>query len=223
MKKTQIHTKKTKDYDKIFKENIEALILPLAHKVLNLEIFRFEDIPDKLQRTIEREPDFLKIVMNESGKRDYILQMEFQTADEPKMIYRMLEYSAFLRRKYELTVKQFVFYIGQKRSSMQTEYADDVLSFKFNLVSIRDIPYQIFLNSDKIEEVILSILGDFENDKPETIIAKILKKLTSLATEKIILERVFISDKDRNSLQMILVMGILQLIQHGVVMIRFSL
>ena len=105
------------------------------------------------------------------------------------MIYRMLEYSAFLRRKYELTVKQFVFYIGQKKSSMQTEYADEVLSFKFNLVSIRDIPYQIFLNSDKIEEVILSILADFENDKAETIITKILEKLKSLATEKIILER----------------------------------
>lgn len=48
------------DYDKIFKENIEEIILPLTEKLLNIHPEKSEEIPDDLQRTIERKPEIAK-------------------------------------------------------------------------------------------------------------------------------------------------------------------
>ena len=87
------------EYDRIIKENIEAILLPLAKQVLKLpKPAGLVGVPDDLQRTIERRPDFLKIVTDELGQNLYILQMEFQTTDELKMVYRMLEYATLLIR-----------------------------------------------------------------------------------------------------------------------------
>jgi hypothetical protein len=95
------------DYDKIFKENIAALFLPLSEKYLGIRITRTEELKDKLQTTIEKEPDFIRIVETDKGER-FILHLEFQSADEEGMIYRMQEYFGILRKKYGLLVKQFV-------------------------------------------------------------------------------------------------------------------
>lgn len=51
------------DYDKILKENIEALIIPLADQLLGLSLGQLEELPDDLQVTLERKPDFLKHVI----------------------------------------------------------------------------------------------------------------------------------------------------------------
>ena len=50
------------DYDKILKENMEALILPLADQLLGLSLGATEELPDDLQTTLERKPDLLKRV-----------------------------------------------------------------------------------------------------------------------------------------------------------------
>ncbi len=76
------------DYDKIFKENIAASFLPLSEKYLNIRIARTEELEDKLQTTIEKEPDFIRIVESDTGEK-FILHLEFQTVDEDGMIYRM--------------------------------------------------------------------------------------------------------------------------------------
>lgn len=46
------------DYDKIFKENLEALLVSMASHLLNIDLAQTEELPDELQRTIERKPDF---------------------------------------------------------------------------------------------------------------------------------------------------------------------
>ncbi len=47
-------------YDKIFKENLDAVTPTFIKKVLHIDAIEIIDIPVKLQRTKEREPDFLK-------------------------------------------------------------------------------------------------------------------------------------------------------------------
>jgi hypothetical protein len=42
------------DYDKILKENISALLLPLTEKYLNIKIRDSRELKDKLQTTIEK-------------------------------------------------------------------------------------------------------------------------------------------------------------------------
>ncbi len=84
------------DYDKILKENIASLLLPLTEKYLGIKIKDSRELKDKLQTTIEKEPDFIRIVKTDT-EEEFILHIEFQTQDEEGMIYRMQEYFGLLR------------------------------------------------------------------------------------------------------------------------------
>lgn len=107
-------------YDRIFKENIEPIIPILAERIFGVVIEKSIEIKDKIQITLEGEADFLKKVLHKNPAEDFILHVEFQVKNEPKRVNRMLLYRAFLYNRYELPVKQFVFYIGDKTASMPT-------------------------------------------------------------------------------------------------------
>ncbi len=128
------------DYDKILKENIATVFLPLAAKYLGIRIVRSEELKDKLQTTIEKETDFIRIVETDGGEK-FILHLEFQSVDEEGMVYRMQEYYGLLRRKYRLPVRQFVIYLGQKASVMQTQLGPEEVFTGFTLRSLRDYDY----------------------------------------------------------------------------------
>lgn len=178
------------DYDKIFKENIEPLVLPLARKVLRLpEPAGLTEIADDLQRTIERRPDYLKLVTDERGISQYVLQIEFQTTDEPKMVFRMLEYAGLLVRRYELPVRQFVLYIGEQPSRMNTRLSLGDISFRYTLCNLIEIPYTDFLNSQQPEEVVLAILGGMNDEEPEVAIQQIIQKLKQTSHDRTELSR----------------------------------
>lgn len=103
--------KQASQYDKIFKENIEAVIPDLIRNILGIVAVEFEELPDDIQHTKERKPDVLKKITDSQGNT-YVLQIEFQVADEPKMVYRMAEYYVMLERKYEIPVEQYIIYLG---------------------------------------------------------------------------------------------------------------
>ncbi len=168
------------DYDKIFKENIEEIILPLAKKLLNIDPEGLEEIKDDLQYTIERKPDFLKKVIHKDSTKDYILHIEFQVKDEPEMIYRMLEYYALLLRDHKIKLKQYVFYIGEGKSKMPISIKHEKLDFSFEVISMQLIDYHKFLDSSKPEEVILAILADFGKEETQTAITTIVKKIMQI-------------------------------------------
>jgi hypothetical protein len=176
------------DYDKILKENIAALLLPLTEKYLNIKIKDSRELKDKLQTTIEKEPDFIRAVKTDRDE-EFILHIEFQTQDEEAMIYRMQEYYGLLRRKHQLPVKQFVIYLGKQPSKMQTQLSSQEIFTGFNLKSLRDYSYEGLLNSHIPEEIILAILSDFNKQKPTEIIRRILEKLKGIGTDEITLRK----------------------------------
>ena len=113
--------KQANQYDKIFKENIEAVIPSLMQNVLGITAISMEELPDDVQHTKERKPDVLKKVTDSQGNI-FVLQIEFQVADEPEMVYRMAEYYIMLERKYKIPVQQFV--IISWRFSSKDAYAN---------------------------------------------------------------------------------------------------
>jgi predicted transposase/invertase (TIGR01784 family) len=167
-------------YDKIIRENIEEMIYPLASKVLNIKLLPdyTEEIPDDLQYTIERKPDFLKKIHTE--EQVYILHIEFQSADDYFMPERMLVYLALLYQKYQVPIKQYVFFIGGGHSKMKSSISMPNLIFRFDLFNLSEIDYQTFVNSDKPEEVIFAILTNFGSDSPGKVISLILDRLGQL-------------------------------------------
>jgi len=178
------------DYDKIFRENIEQIIISLARKLFDIDPVTLEEIPDDLQYTIERKPDLLKRVKPGNGKKDYILHMEFQSTDSHKMLKRLLFYYGLLFGDYGLEVLQYVFYIGKKnKPTMPTHIQHTNLQFKYELINIMDIDYELFIHSDRPEDVVVAILCDFKKKSPEYIIDTILDRLQKLNNDELDLSK----------------------------------
>jgi hypothetical protein len=177
-------------YDKIFKENIEAVISSIMQNVLDITAVSMEELPDDIQHTKERKPDTLKKVTDDKGNT-FVLQIEFQVKNENEMVYRMLDYYGMLERKYKIPVKQFVIFLGPDKPTMPTELDRERLKFSFPLVSLSTLDYHIFLNSDKPEEIILGILANFQGENPESALKQILVRVKETTKGDFSLDRYF--------------------------------
>ena len=177
-------------YDKIFKENIEAVISSIMKNVLKINAVSMEELPDDIQHTKERKPDVLKKITDNQGNT-FVLQIEFQVSDEAEMVYRMAEYFIMLERKFKLTVRQFVIFLGTNPPKMPTQLESERMKFSFPLVVISEIDYLVFLNSNKPEEVILSILANFKEENPENVLKKIIQRIEETTKRDFSLNRYF--------------------------------
>ena len=173
-KKTQ--TKEGNQYDKIVKENIEAVVPAILDKVLGIRVLESIELSADLQRTKELKADVLRKI-TESSENTFILHLEFQAADDPEMHYRMQEYYGMIKRKYKLPIKQCVVYIGAKQTKMLTKLDEDSNHFEYLLIEVNKINYQKFLNSSRPEEILFSVLSDFGNEKPEKAVFDILNRV----------------------------------------------
>ena len=182
--------RQSSQYDKIFKENIEALISSIMQNVLEITAVSMEELPDDIQHTKERKPDVLKKVTDTKGDT-FVLQVEFQVKDEDEMVYRMAEYYIMLERKYEFPVKQFVIFLGADVPKMPTALDRERLKFSYPLVSLSTLDYHIFLNSDKPEEIILGILANFKGENPENALKQILVRIKETTKGDFSLNRYF--------------------------------
>jgi hypothetical protein len=59
--------RQVKQYDKVFRENMEAVLPGIMRSMLGIEAVEMEELPDSIQHTKEREPDVLKKVTDRSG------------------------------------------------------------------------------------------------------------------------------------------------------------
>lgn len=111
-------------YDKIFRENMETVLPGIIEHLLKLNIVRREELPDDVQHTKERKPDLLKKVTDANGKT-YVLHIEYQAKNDKDMVYRMAEYSIMLQRRYRISVKQYVIFIGAAKPHMAVSLATE--------------------------------------------------------------------------------------------------
>ena len=182
--------RQSSQYDKIFKENIEAVISSIMQNVLKITAVSMEELPDDIQHTKERKPDTLKKITDDKGNT-FVLQIEFQVKNEDEMVYRMLDYYGMLERKYKLPVKQFVIFLGTGTPTMPTNLDREMLKFRFPIVALSELDYHIFLNSDKPEEIILGILANFKGENPENALKQILVRVKETTKGDFSLNRYF--------------------------------
>lgn len=177
-------------YDKIFKENIEAVIQSIMRNVLGITAISLEELPDDVQHTKERKPDVLKKVVD-THNNIFVLQIEFQVKNDDEMAHRMLDYKAMLFRKYRLPIHQYVIYLGRSVVSMESNLQTLGLTFEYNLLSINTIDYKTFLKSNQPEEIVLAILANFDKEKPESVLKQIVSKLEETTNSDLALKRYF--------------------------------
>ncbi len=170
-------------YDKIVKENIDNIIPALMNNILGFDVKEAVVIKEKIQQTKEKEADALRIVTQPDGEQ-FILHLEFQVDDYSKMIYRMIDYWALLKSKYQLPVIQYVIFIGNGQSKMQKELREDGNYFQFQLINISDFNYQRFLDSNNPEEILLAVLSNFGIEEPENALFQIIHKLEGTISDQ---------------------------------------
>ncbi len=171
------------EYDKVFKENLENFFLPLFTQLLGLDISleKAENIILDLQETIERSPDFLKLIETGAGK--FILHLEIQSVNDVRMLGRMMLYTGLLYEKHKLPIRPLVLYVGKEAMNMLNRYEAFGNHFEYELIDIRNFSYQQFLASDLPEMVVLAILANFERREPTEVIAEIVAKLSQFIAQ----------------------------------------
>ena len=168
-------------YDRILKENIKSIIPFLVKNILGLEDVAFEEMKDKMQATLEREADFAQKAIPSNPADAYILHCELQTQIEPDMDARLFLYYSLFYYNHKLPVKQFVIFIGDtKKPKFKTKIVHENLKFQYTVINLQDFDTELFLTSEKPEEIILAILANFGTNKPEDVVRSILARIQSL-------------------------------------------
>lgn len=100
---------------------------------------------------------------------------------DAEMAYRMAEYYIMLWRKYNLSVKQYVIYVSEKKLHMPDELRLECLHFRYALVSLLSVDYRLFLRSEKPEEKMLALLADFGGEDPKVVTGEIVHQVIAAA------------------------------------------
>jgi predicted transposase/invertase (TIGR01784 family) len=172
--------RQTNQYDKIWRENMQAALPGIIEKVLKINIVQRRDLPDKLLITKQREVDVLQEVVDLTGNK-FILHIEIQVRDDPDMVYRMAEYRIMVERQYRISARQYVIYIGSGKSKMTSILDSKGLYFEYGLINLSQVSHKLFLSSDQPEENLLAILGDLDGEDPEVVISTVLRKVQQTA------------------------------------------
>jgi len=170
-------------YDKIIKEIMDSVYMTLSKKYIDNSYQKTEELSTDLQKTREKKTDFLRMFKYEDSNNNFVLHVEAQSKDDPDMLYRMEEYHSMIRTKYKLPVVQIVLYLGNGISKMNNFYAFRKNAFHFDLINIQDFSYKTFINADSPEELMLTILSDFEDKSAEQIADLIFSRAKKMMNE----------------------------------------
>ena len=176
-------------YDKIIKESLSQIIVPLA-KCVNLNLERIAIIKDKVQYTIEREPDFLAIVLHDDPKDNYISHIEFQSENDDTMPQREHLMGAIIEYVHKLEVRQIVFYFGEEPLTMLDYIQKKNLYFKYELYDMRGFKSLTFLKSSIPEAVLLALFCNYEDKQASEIIDLIVQRLRELVKNKLKFQKI---------------------------------
>ncbi len=172
-------------YDRVLKEIIEPALRPLASILLNLSFEQAKEIKDKIQYTLEREGDHLKMLVFEDERSNDILHLEFHVPDEeigPLMLLKKSMLTVLLQQR----VLQYVIYLGSKKrlKNLKPIYKDEFTEHRFEVIRIKDFSYHQFLESTVPEVITWAILADYEEKKPEEVFREILLRVDAFSKNK---------------------------------------
>ncbi|MBK7468089.1 MAG: Rpn family recombination-promoting nuclease/putative transposase [Saprospiraceae bacterium] len=175
-------------FDQIFKEYAEPIFLPFIERLLGYKIIKKQSLKDKMQTSIERECDFLFEITLENSDH-FILHIEFQSQDDPSMLLRMAEYHGIIFKKYQMEIKHYLIYLGEKPTKMPTKLEERFVFKEYQLINLSDTAPEVYLRSNIPEEFILAILSRYPKEQYEEILRSIINKLKSVVKSKPLLEK----------------------------------
>ena len=166
--------------DIAFKELIKEIAKEIAEYLLEMKITDEIELIDKEFTRIEkREADLV------FKHKDEIFHIEIQNKNDKLMHLRMMRYLndiAFLYPENE--INQYLIYIGKENFKMKNCYKNKNISYKYNVIDMKKIDCNRFLNLNTPEAVVLAILCDFKDKNKQEVVNEIIKRLYKLSKTK---------------------------------------
>jgi len=125
------------------------------------------------------------ILLEIAGK---IIHIEIQAQQDKNLPERMLDYFYAIRKKYGKNPTQIVLFVGKgnpppTKFELKDEFGTQNLFFNFIVLDMKKIDPDVFLRSDKPEEVIVGVLAGKFKDKPE-IIKKVKERIVEIVKDE---------------------------------------
>ena len=174
----------TKITIKFSKEQLKKLELLFCKNCLGIEAATIENVPTGIPRTIERRADFLKIGIDNATLLKTLYHLEFQSDVHLTMLQRLLVYFSLFFEKFRLPIKQYVIYLGTGNWTAETHLSMPNISFHYEVICLNTIDYELFVNSEQPEEIILAILADFKKQDKSKVVQRIIKNLKDKTKNK---------------------------------------
>jgi predicted transposase YdaD len=171
--KSREYRKELKRFDPILKEifsKAAGKIISIATgEKINQEL---EDITAEIEFVKSLRPD---MVFRAGNK---IFHIEIQAQQDKALPERMLIYSLTIKEKFGQKPVQIILFVGKGNPPPST-FRDEFTIHKFIVLDMKKIDPDVFIKSDKPEEVIVGVLAGKFKDKPE-IIKKVKKRIVEI-------------------------------------------
>jgi len=176
-------------YDKIIKENLIKAAPGLIRRVFGIQAVSIQPVSVEMQLTRERKADFMALVTDLAGDK-FLVHIEFQVRNDPRMLYRMLDYAALAVRKYPgAELRQYVIYLGSYRPDTATELRQRDLQFCYQAIWLREVPVELFLQADSPEEILFAVLAKFPESQTSEILERVIENIRIRAGQGLEFER----------------------------------
>jgi len=177
------HKKELKRFDLILKEIFSKAVgiifwLATGQKIEG----KAKVLPAEIRFVKSFYPD---ILLEIGGK---IIHIEVQVQQDKTLPERMLDYFYAIRKKYGKTPTQIVLFVGKgnpppTKFELKDEFGTQSLSFNFIVLDMKKINPDVFIKSEKPEEVLVGVLAGKFKDKPE-IIKKVKKRIVEIVKDE---------------------------------------
>ena len=113
-----------------------------------------------------------------------IIHIEIQAQQDKNLPERMLDYFYAIRKKYGKNPTQIVLFVGKgnpppSKFELKDEFGAQNLFFNFIVLDMKKIDPDVFIKSDKPEEVLVGVLAGKFRDKPK-IIEKVKERIVEI-------------------------------------------
>jgi predicted transposase/invertase (TIGR01784 family) len=186
--------------DIVTKDIIKEIARDISTYMLDIKLSDEITLIDKeFTRVEKRDSDIVFI-----NGADKIVHIEIQNDHHTLMHLRMLRYYCDIQFEYpKHDITQYMIYIGKKPCYMKNKIEKENLTYKYDIIDIRDIACDELLYHNNPSAVALSILCDFKDKDKQIVVNTILKRIKELVGEdskryKNYLEKVTILSTNRD-------------------------
>ena len=168
--------------DIVSKDILKRIAIDMARVLLHLKVDHAEIMETEYQRIEERRADLVAKMDGQDG--EFILHVEIQNDNYPKMPWRMLRYRAEIGYAHsEYDIRQYLLYIGKNRLTMADGIQQSGMDYRYQIIDMHTVDCETLLNQGTPEGLVFAILCDFKGRSEREVVHYILQRLRQLTAD----------------------------------------